>query len=184
MKILISEETFEKLAQYKSGNMQKVYTSTDDNILIKTPKQGFYTDKEIKLYELMQANPSVFAKIYKIEPHEVWQEKLDESKFNEQLHEVYLEFDKSSYFDWIPSNFYQNKTEWNDAMIYAVMRDSNGEDFKRCMVGLEQNLFSFLKELMQVITKIKSLESPELEFDIHSQQFGYDKKGKIKCFDI
>ena len=183
-KLIISENLFEELSLYNKGNMQVVHTSDDLHYVVKTPKQGIYSDRELELYELMNKHPTCFAEIYKIEPYEVWQEKLDEKKFKTNLEQLYNQFDKQEYFDYIPANFYNTSNEWNDAMLFAVIRDSNGDEFKKCVVNLSKPSFDFLKELINVLKEIQKLEPSGLEFDIHSGQFGYDKKNRIKCFDI
>ena len=183
-KLIISEKIFEELSLYNKGNMQVVHTTDNLHYVVKKPKHGFYSDRELELYELMEKHPKCFAQIYKIELYEVWQEKLDEKKFIKDLTAVSLQFKDENYFNWIPKDFYTNISEWNDAMIFAVLRDSNGDEFKKCMVNLSKSSFHFLKELINVLKEIQKLEPSGLEFDIHSGQFGYDKKNRIKCFDI
>lgn len=179
-KIIVNENLFEELQHYKSGNLQNAYIS-NKGYIVKKPKYGFFSNREIKLYKIMQSYPSLFAKVYKIEKDEVWQEKLDDNAFIKDLKSLSKHFAKD-YF--IGSDPILTETELLDSIIYTFQYHQD-ENLKKIIVGLDGELFKFAKKLLNFCTILNNFEKKqEMSFDIHSKQFGYDDKHDIKVYDI
>lgn len=182
-KILILQKIYEELIKYKSGTNQHTFIDSDNpNVIIKKPKKNeLFLKDELEMYDFMNKYPSVFIKTYDISVKEVKQEKIDDTKFIEDLKKLKNTLKSNGYL----ASWKQKLNE--ETELNFVIDDIRFDDYdlKSAAVKLTGFLFEFYKKLKIFLDKIEKIEevSPA-PFDIHAFQLGYDKMGDIKCFDI
>lgn len=180
-KLIISEGVLQSL--YGKGNHQTAHEVDGENYLVKKPIHfPFYTPNQIKDYELMQKHSAIFAKIYKIEKDEIWQEKLDDKGFRKDLLKLSLIF-KQKYFT--PHENLNTQEGLMDSVMFAFQQNRQDDDFKKLLVGLDGENFKFAKKLLTIIQNLDTMEDLfSRVFDTNRGNFGYDEYENIKMFDI
>lgn len=177
MRIKINEDQYNNLKHYGTGSNQNVYEVDGENYVVKKPKYGNkFIESDLKNYIKMETYPQICAKILKITPTEVWQEKIDDKSFREDFRYLLQQLQKQGYEKIDDEIDYEL-----DNLLYSIF-DENIK-LKQLVVTIDKKAFALYKKLYnwsEIYAKI-----PEsYNWDVHYKQFGYNKKGEIKIFDI
>lgn len=169
-KSLISE--LEQLGVNDTGESSLVFNTDDPTKLIKRPKNGVYSEKELQYFKIMQENPQCFGKIFKISETEVIVEKLKISYHFYDLFQKYVDefgYDFYTFLDEVAEKGIYYNQEANNEMISKIKADDK----------------IFFLEVVGLLSKIsKIIDKFTFGIDIHAKQFAYDMSNKLKMVDI
>lgn len=161
------------------GGYKKVFISeSNPDIIIKTfdLSQVHLIKSEAIFYETA---PELFAKIYNIDYDKgnITQEKLDITKvYNElkKLGEYFYNLDLiDSNVDYEVLNFIKK----------LVVQNISIDDVRNFLT--DKNLFDIFDRWFSIVKKVMKIGIDlDIHFDINPNNFGYDKEGNLKLFDI
>lgn len=173
--VIISEDQYDKLTRYKSGADQVSYKVDGEDYIVKKPKEGIYRPYQLTVYRMMEKYPQFFAKIYSISATEVKQELLDDKSFFRDFLRLFYAVNKISPI----------KGEKLTDRLFELISDIEypNDEIKKIAVSLDKSNFNFFNKLYQWFDAFNRTRNWGVK-DIHPQQFGYDKQGRIKLFDI
>ena len=161
------------------GDYKNVYTSkTNPDIVIKkfNSRHDYMIKNEIKF---CNTAPDLFAKIYKVDFKKcvILQQKLDTLSTYEDLKKM------GDYF--FNLNLIDSKSDYEilNFIKTIVVQNTSMEEVKNFME--DKILFEIVNKWVFIIKKvIKIGVELDIPFDINPNNFGYDKEGNLKMFDI
>lgn len=164
------------MRNYKFGKNQKCFF--EKNFVLKAPLRKRYFDKKsFTKYEIMQANKNLFAEIYDLQNNLVKQELLNDESFLRDMRKLVNQLKISTPFKG--TNFVHKMSH----IIQILRYDINTLELSRN--NLDDTTKLFLDKLKNYILEISEYEKLQIyPFDLHCLQFGYNKVGQIKVFDI
>lgn len=175
MIVRINEDQHKELHRYKSGADQTSYKVDGEDYIVKKPKSGRYNLHQIHVYRMMQRYPQFFAKVYSVEPTEVKQEILDDKSFFRDFMKLFYAMNKiepikgERLIDKLLELFLNVAYEDKETIKIAVQLDKQNFDF-----------FNKMSKWFRAFLGFRYWGAT----DLHPQQLGYDKDGRIKIFDI
>lgn len=173
--VIITEAQYEQLKRYKSGADQITYKVEGEDYIVKKPKSGRFAPYQIAVYRMMEKYPQFFAKIYLIEPTEIKQELLDDKSFLRDFFRLFYAMDKIQ-------NIKGSRLIDKMLELFLNIAYEDAETLK-IAVNLDKNNFAFFNALRNWFRAFLSARYWGAT-DLHPQQMGYNKEGKIKIFDI
>lgn len=183
-KLVVNEIVTRKKEPYSWGAMHYIFKTSDPNKLIKIGT-NIVVDE---WYDLFKSHPDLFVKVYKkgntritnkigkvYDAKYVMVEKLDAKLFKS----LWFEFDKAvrKYEEQI------GKSDKNSLQTYLSMAEDNLDFLIEVGISMKHNPVLHEK-FIQLLTLVIRIEELKPDADIHSDQFGVDATGKIKCLDI
>ena len=169
---------------YNWGATHNIYKTSDPNKLIKVGTENNVNE----WYDIFKSRPDLFVKVYKrgitnfkfkngeiSNANYVMVEKLDTKTFKSMWHQFSLAVKN-----------YENEISQYDhnSFQYYITRIEGNMDFIRGVAkSLEYNhiLHNKFVEFINLLLDLYEIKSTA---DVHSDQFGIDIQGKIKCLDI
>ena len=164
-----------------SGTYKDVYNlSTRPDLVIKVfdrlSNESIYDVQEEE--QLGKKYPDLFAKIEKVnyEKGYMIQQKLDVDKFRKDVdslkQEIVFETPSFSNIDIVAYLFRHLENNNKDAIkvIKDILNDNNNK--------------KFYNKLITYLSKLSKVKRDVHRLDVHKKNFGYDKQGNIKMFDI
>lgn len=164
-----------------SGTYKDVYDlSTRPNLIVKVfdtlGNESVYDVQEEE--ELGKKHPDLFAKIEKVNYKKGYmiQEKLDKDKFLKDVDnlekEIIAETPSFNSIDIVSYLFNHLLNNNKDAIkvIKNILQDNNNK--------------KFYNKLITYLSKLSKVKRDVHRLDVHKKNFGYDKQGNIKTFDI
>lgn len=174
----IDELSIKNKDVYASGVDHKIYQNLKDpNKLfkVKSPKYD-EPGSDVDWISLFDKYPQYFPKIYRRNEKGAEVEKLDALKAKKEfldmsslLHDI--DGSLQGLFNMIGSNIEKEKTQKYVKEYFDHLKENNPE--------LASKFLKWIK-LISDISKISGLD----RLDIHANNFGYDKQGKLKMIDI
>jgi len=161
------------------GGYKKVFISeSNPDIVIKTfdLSQVHLIKSEVMFYETA---PELFAKIYNIDYDKgsITQERLDINKVYDELKKLGEYF---SNLDLIDSNV---DYEVLNFIKKLVVQNISIDDVRNFLT--DKNLFNIFNRWFSIVKKVMKIGIElDIQFDINPNNFGYDKEGNLKLFDI
>lgn len=133
----------------------------------------YETDEYKNIVKYFTLDDNIFPKIYKIDNLEITMELLDVKKSEKEYNKLnkYLKekYKISAY-----------KILFNDYYPYA----NKEEKIDESKIILSKDLEIIYNKFKVLIDKIMKIVGKHFLLDIHSNNFGYDKEGNLKMFDI
>ena len=144
---------------------------------------GQITKEQVKgVQEYIQKRPDIFAQIIYINDNYYIQERVNVLKFKQDLRKLNQDFKKT-----IGNYYYQWYAEDNDdgtpetRALYGAINLNYYPEIEN-----QVNLENLTDDSKKLILKIKQFfeKGKDVDFDTHSNNFGYDSKDNIKYFDF
>jgi len=209
---LLKELTTRPKPELGVGEQGWAYPLGKDKVIKKTRFTDGITEPELEDYRLFNQHPDVFPHIYKIAKDYTILDKLDTSlkEFRDPAFVMFMlkngwwaeppyedkwEFDpKTGLYNWIrDSKLYLNRDDYDDiyedpfTKIFKSVRANDLKPFNHVLQkAKEQNktkIYNGLKEILDLCIKINKVFKGEWR-DVHKNNIGRDKNGKLKIFDI
>jgi len=168
------------------GTQHMIYDSKKNpNIVFKVGHPHF-VDKWLPIFKKY---PQYFPNIYRVgivkDRHDykyVEMDKLNTKRVKEEWSEMTLLLTDAGLIDE-DNNFLYNI---NDVFINCILDEEYDNRVISTIQNMDRGVYQLFIKWLNFLHKLNSIVVPikGSTLDIHDGNFGYDKQGKIKCFDI
>ncbi len=181
MKLLniLKEINIIKKDVYKDGISHDIYKSLNDTtklFKVSKPDNVDVPEQDLDWITIFKENPKYFPKIFRSNNRGAEVEKLDAYKAFRDI--VDLEQFVDELYDYgtlrnICKDIIDHKEDKKQISKIGEILKNN-----------EPKLLETYLKLLQLMSGISKINLPHTRIDIHSGNFGYDNKGKLKMIDI
>lgn len=159
-----------KISDYLKENIKSVITY-DGDIIIKKFNDKYELDNTIKYFP---NNPNLFPKIFKINDNIVEMERLDTKKSISEFNKLNKWFKENLNISF--GSYLMRKYTFK--LIYP------DREFPILPPNIPKEHLDIIKKYQKLINSIMLIVGKHFLLDVHSKNFGYDKSGNLKMFDI
>ena len=158
------------IREYLNENFKSTISYNDDTV-IKEFNDKYELDNTIKYFP---KHPNLFPKIFKVDGNKIEMEKLETKKAENEFNTLNRWFKKNlkiSFGSYLMRDYTFELIHPNKP--YPIL----SEDFPKEYVNIVNKYQNLINSIMKIVEK-------HFLLDVHSLNFGYDKNGNLKMFDI
>lgn len=176
MQLLTEEDVYSYRNQVplNQGRHSVTYNFKDDKV-IKFSKYRAFSDKNLKIFKIMQKNPNVFAKVFRVGPNKDWiiQEKLDTKRAEKN-------------FESLATAFYRIGVKFGldeDTSYWGMLESHEYPQIEAKIKASHPTIYKFMVSVRELFDEAMHL-MPDQELDFTDHNVGYDDTNKLKLLDI